>query len=462
MNTRIMWKLMGELSRLRRHENWSRHQLVATQADRLHRLREFAYARSPFYQRFHKGLTDHPLGELPVLTKAQLMESFDELVTDRAVRLEDLRAHLAGDNDGRRYLNRYWVNATSGSSGEPGIFLFDEKEWVMVLASFARAHEWAGVRVSLTHRMKMASIASVSPWHMSAQVGATLKSRWMPALRMAASEPVPQLVSRLNAWQPEMLVAYASMARILAEEQLAERLQIHPHLVFTSSEVLTDATRRRAQAAWGHPPFNQYGATEVGDLAAEHDICRRMHLFEDLIFVEIVDDENRPVTPGEFGAKLLVTSLFGRTLPLVRYELNDRVRLAPEPSPCRLPFAVLDGIQGRTEDMLQLAAVGGGTIGIQPLVVHRIMDILPISGWQVVRSAPDELTVLLSGLRDGLAEMTIAERLRGALAAAGAVAPRVAILRVEAIPQGGSGKTTLIQNYQPPGPISTQAEGSQR
>ena len=90
----------------------------------------------------------------------------------------------------------------------------------------------------------MASVASVSPWHMSWQiVGATLSSWWMPALRLAASEPIGEIVSRLNAWRPEMLVAYAWMARVLAEEQLAGRLNIHPHLIFTSSEVLTQETR---------------------------------------------------------------------------------------------------------------------------------------------------------------------------------------------------------------------------
>ena len=61
----------------------------------MHRLREHAYARSPFYGRFHKGLADRPLDELPVLTKEMVMEDFDKLVTDPTVRLEDVEAHLA-------------------------------------------------------------------------------------------------------------------------------------------------------------------------------------------------------------------------------------------------------------------------------------------------------------------------------------------------------------------------------
>jgi phenylacetate-CoA ligase len=85
MEMQIMIKLMNNLGELRKHERWTRPQLEAYQGQELHRLREYAYAHSPFYQQFHKGLTDRPLKALPVLTKTMVMEHFDELVTDRAV-----------------------------------------------------------------------------------------------------------------------------------------------------------------------------------------------------------------------------------------------------------------------------------------------------------------------------------------------------------------------------------------
>jgi len=447
MHIRIMWKLMQNVMALRRHEHWTRPQLEAHQADSLGRLREYAYAHSPFYRRFHKGLTGRPLHELPVLTKATMMEHFDELVTDRDVRLAYVREHAANDKEGKRFLNRYWLNATSGSSGRPGFFLYDEDEWLAVLASFARAHEWAGVKLSLAHRMKMASVASVSPWHMSAQVGASLKSWWMPALRLAASEPLADIVRQLNDWQPEMLVAYASIARILAEEQLSGRLRIQPHMVFTSSEVLTDETRRRVEAVWGHQPFNQYGATETADIAAEHDACRHMHIFEDLVLVEVVDEHHRPVRPGEHGSKLLVTTLFCRTQPLIRYELSDSVRLAPEAASCGLAFATLESIQGRVEDTLYLPSERGSKVAIQPLVFNRILDILPASGWQVAQEADDGLTVLVSGIRDGFSDEMLVNSLAQSLSEQGVRVPRLRVKRVPAIPKNPSGKAPLIKAY---------------
>jgi phenylacetate-coenzyme A ligase PaaK-like adenylate-forming protein len=116
----------------------------------------------------------------------------------------------------------------------------------------------------------MATVASISPWHVSSQVAASVKSWWRPSLRLPASQSPSQTIEQLNDWQPEVLIAYASMAGILAEEQLAGRLHIQPQVMYTSSEVLTRQVRQRIQEAWNDEPFNQYGATETADIAAEH------------------------------------------------------------------------------------------------------------------------------------------------------------------------------------------------
>jgi len=195
MNTLILLQLILEHRKLRQRDRWTRQQLEAYQASGLRHLREHAYAHSSFYKRFHRGFIDSPLQELPVLTKAMIMEHFDELVTDQAVRLDEVKAHQANMSGDERYLGRYWVNATSGSTGHPGLFLFDRSEWLTALASFARGYEWAGIKVSLTHRRKMAVVASTTLWHMSAQAGATLRSWWVPTMRLAASEPT-ELQSR--------------------------------------------------------------------------------------------------------------------------------------------------------------------------------------------------------------------------------------------------------------------------
>lgn len=447
MNIQIMLKLLHTLEELRKHERWSRQQLEAHQAKALHVLRQYAYERSPFYQKFHKGLTGRPLHELPVLTKALMMENFDELVTDRSLHLEDVRAFATQGEAGQPYKNRYWVNATSGSSGHPGFFLFDAAEWTDVLASFARSQEWSGVRVNLTRRQKMATVASTSPWHMSSQVSATVKSWWRPSLRLPASQPLSKTVAELNEWQPEVLISYASMAGALAEEQLAHRLHISPKVVYVASEVLTPQTRRRVKEAWGNEPFNQYAATETASVAAEHQTCRQMHFFEDLVITEIVDEHYRPVPPGEYGAKILVTTLFSRTQPLIRYELNDSVLVSAESHACGLPFAVLESIQGRVEDSLTLPAISGGEVLIRPLVINRIMDIVSVSGWQVIQQVDSGLVILVTGARDGMRDETLVDQINKSLAKEGAHVPYIKVQHVPEIPKAASGKAPLIKAY---------------
>jgi putative adenylate-forming enzyme len=449
MNIQIMLNLLHTLEELRKHEHWTRRQLDAYQAKALQDLRQYTYERSPFYQKFHEGLIGRPLHELPVLTKAMMMEHYDELVTDRSLHLQDIRSFAEHGEAGQPYQNKYWVNATSGSSGHPGFFLFDQSEWVQVLASFARSQEWSGARINLTHRQRMATVASVSPWHMSSQVAATVKSWWRPSLRIPASQPLSKTVEELNQWQPEVLISYASMSGILAEEQLVGRLRIQPKVVYAASEVLTSQTKKRVKEAWGNEPFNQYVATETASIAAEHEACRRMHFFEDLVITEIVDERYRPVPPGEYGSKLLVTTLFSRTQPLIRYELNDSVRVGTEPHNCGLPFAVLESIQGRVEDSLTLPASSGGEILIRPLVINRIMDIAPVSGWQVVQQADNGLVVLLTGMRDGLTDEALTNQISTSLAQEGARVPYIRIQQVEVIPKNATGKAPLIKAYRP-------------
>ena len=207
--------------------------------------------------------------------------------------------------------------ATAGTTGRRGVFVWDRREWVQVLASYNRAFDWAGVAAGLTRRVSMAVVSSTNPPHQSARVGASVHSRWIPTLRIDSGDDVAGIVARLNAAQPQVLVGYASMLRLLAEEQVAGRLRVSPRFVFSASEVLTDSTRALAAQAWTIRPFNVYGATETSGIAADCDRHAGMHLFEDLVITEVVDERHRPVPAGTFGAKLLVTVLFSRTLSLI-------------------------------------------------------------------------------------------------------------------------------------------------
>jgi|tagenome__1003787_1003787.scaffolds.fasta_scaffold20098774_1 phenylacetate-CoA ligase len=168
-----------------------------------------------------------------------------------------------------------------------------------------------------------------------------------------------------------------------------------------------------------------------------------LHLFEDQVITEVVDENNRPVPPGRWGAKVLVTVLFARTLPLIRYEMTDSIRLSTDHDcPCGRPYALLDGIQGREQEALHFPTSAGPTRVVQPVVFHHVMDQVTAAGWQIVQQ-PDGLDVLLAGSR-GVEPSVLAARLQTALAEQGVTVPEIRIEEVPAIPRTALGKAPLI------------------
>jgi phenylacetate-coenzyme A ligase PaaK-like adenylate-forming protein len=345
---------------LLRRDRWSRERLLEHQSRELAALREFASLKSPFYFRFHEGLADHPLEELPVLTKQEVMQSFDEIVTDSSIRLAALERHVAQAHAAARFGGRYVVSASSGDTGRRGLFVFSPDEWVATLASYHRPLWWAGLNPNLSQifdPVRSVIYTSPVPWHQAAQVREAARSRLMPSLHIDATRPAAEVVDELNEWQPQYVGTHASLARALAHEQLHGRLRITPAVVAVGGEVLTAEARREIEAAWGTVLFDTYRASETGVLAAECPEHRGLHLCEDLHVIEVVDAQGRPVPPGEFGERVLVTTLYRRTQPLIRYELGDRVRLSPRACPCGRPFRLIDAVQGRV-DMIPRGATG--------------------------------------------------------------------------------------------------------
>jgi phenylacetate-CoA ligase len=216
------------LRRIRHRESWTRAEIEAHQATALEKLRAHAYTCSPCCRKFHAGLANRPLEELPVLTKSMLNDHFDEIVTDPSVKCAAVAAHVQTLRGDELFLDQYVVNATSGTTGDPSFILFNRAEWALVLASFTRCERHVGSFWGAVRRPKMAVVASSTPWHMSARVGATVRSSWLPMLRLGVGEPLDSIVGQLNAWQPHLLATCASMAGIVAHEQASGRLQITP------------------------------------------------------------------------------------------------------------------------------------------------------------------------------------------------------------------------------------------
>jgi putative adenylate-forming enzyme len=438
---------------LRTHEHWSRDELRAYQARRLRELREYAVARSPFYRRIHRGLEEAPLSALPIVTKGMLMERFDDLVTDREIRFADVESYLVRASATDVFHGRYRVTATGGTTGRRGIFLADPGEWRAVITSYARASDWAGVGASVTNRLRLASCASRHPSHQSSIMTATAQSPLMPMIRLDVSDPIDEMVAALNRYRPDILIGYPSVLCVLADEQQAGRLAIRPRAILPSAEVLTKEARSRLRTAFGVAPTNVYAATETAVVASECALGR-MHAYEDLVIPEIVDEDNRPVRPGEDGARLLVTVLFSRTQPLIRYEISDRVRADDDACPDGRPFAVLGGIDGREEEVLTL-----GGVRVHPNVFDVALERVDVTGWQVVET-DGRLRVLLARPAAGVGDEDVVARVASGLRATGALDVPITIERVAEIPRTALGKAPLIRRHAAVAPALAEREVS--
>jgi len=188
-----------------------------------------------------------------------------------------------------------------------------------------------------------------------------------------------------------------------------------------------------------------YAATETAGIASECSWHTGMHLYEDLVITEVVDQENRAVPIGTFGAKVLVTVLFSRTQPLIRYEMSDRVRLTDASCPCGRVFRMIDAVEGRTEDVLALTADDGTRVEVPPNLFHAVLEPIAERGWQVVQLA-DRLRVKVVDGPQPIDELRIISCLDEALRKLGVIVP-IEVEHLRELPRTAIGKAPLIQKY---------------
>lgn len=346
------------------------------------------------------------------------MDEFDRIVTDPGLRRVDVEEHALGPNADGLLHGRFHVFSTSGTTGVRGLFVFDEQEWRTWIAAGMRQLTWTGV----TPETRLAAIGAPSPLHCTRRLFAAFRSGRSGSPELTVLTPIEQTVAALNEYQPEVLGGYASIMALLADEQLAGRLRISPRIVPVSSEVLTEDMDERIRRAWKTAPSNIYASTEALFIAGPAAGETGMHVSEDLLIVESVDERNRPVAAGTPGYKLLLTSFVGRTQPLIRYELSDSVTFAEEIGGSRLPYARIERVDGRNDDILRLPAGGGGEVAVHPYALRAPFSTLPgVRQYQIVER-PGRLAVrvaLSPEAPSGTPELVRA-RVGGVLATAGA------------------------------------------
>jgi len=228
------------LRELRKHDSWPQEWLADYQRRHVGELIEFARRHSDFYRELYGDVKpDAELAELPVVTKEAMMANFDSFVTDRRLKLSELRGHLETLNRDEYYRGEYRVITSSGSSGLKGVFVYSRAEWSWTIAAALRGTSTMGIKPRQTSGFRSATVGGPSPLHATYRMAASLQMGIFRTLRLDATDTLEHLVSKLNAFQPEALFAYPSLASLLAIEQLEGRLSIQPRTIATAGEVPT-------------------------------------------------------------------------------------------------------------------------------------------------------------------------------------------------------------------------------
>ncbi len=343
--------------RLIEQMSWPADRLAEHRTRRLRELVRIATERSPWYRKHLSGvdidrLDETALTELPVLTKAELMEHFDDIVTDSRLTLAGLDQHLSTVDTGSYLLGRYTALTSGGSSGQRGVFVYGWDAWTVFWLTCYRTLLRArnSYRDLASRPAVMASVTAAHFSHATAAMARTFSNPRMTTVRLPVTLRTEEIVAGLNEVQPDFITVYPSVLHALAHEAAAGRLRIAPRRVLAGAEPLLPEIRAAAEQAWGVKVVSIYGTSEGGGTAVG---CDRggTHISEDQLIVEPVDLAGRTVPPGERSAKIYLTNLYNPVLPLIRYEITDEVTVLPEPCPCGSAHRRIADVQGRLDDV---------------------------------------------------------------------------------------------------------------
>ena len=184
--------------------------------------------------------------------------------------------------------------ATSGTTGELVAVPYSRQEWHTALAYVIRpaTRRRRSLYEGLLDARRFASLFTQNPVHVSSRLLHTLDVTGRQ-LHLSAGLPAVEIVAALQKFRPTSLGGYPSVMDVLAKAQLDGELDIAPRAVAATGEALPADFRDRVAEAWQAEVFNDSAATETGAIAGECHAHTGMHVEEDNVIVEVVDDQHR-------------------------------------------------------------------------------------------------------------------------------------------------------------------------
>ena len=365
--------------------------LTKRQSKKLKKLVEYVKANSTLGAELYKDICpDFTLRELPVTTKEVIMQDYDHWITTSDFTLKELEEFAAdGNMAGEMYKGKYSVCETSGSTGYP----------------FYMAYDWveSGVMVREMNRTVKTKFAFYRPAcflfpddkHMISVCTVKHSLRKYPIMKNSlilknSNVSNEEIVTFLNDIQPKILCTYVSTAEMLASEQIKGNLHVDLKEIMIGGETLLLKTREYIQSAFQCKVRSRYASTEAGGIAMDCD-CGRMHIHNKDLIIEPVDEYNNPVPVGKKAHKMLITALAEKTVPIIRYEVNDKVTIHNEPCNCGNKAPWIE-VEGRTADPPFLLKNDKGEVSISTFILFiKTMGLGNVRKIQLILHGYDQL-----------------------------------------------------------------------
>ena len=338
------------------------------QQKRLREMLVYAYQNSPYYRKAFRAarINGHnisymPIERFPTMDKQKLLDNFERVVTVRGLTQEKLRRFDSSENAGKKALGgKYHLIHSSGSTGKPGYFLYDNSTWDTMLIGIIRAALWDMSMLDIL-RLKLSKprilyIAAADGRYAGAMaVGDGLDDLGFEKLVLDVQTPLDELQKQLREFRPDIIIGYPTAIKMLV--QTAD-YEFNIKRVITCGEPLSEGLRRYFKRFFKCRILNFYGASESIAIGVEDDNSGGMYLFDDMNYVEIADDG------------IYLTCLYNFAQPLIRYKISDKSEKMPLDGKC--PFTRIKNILGRNEDVMWFKNADGRDEFLHPLSVEGL------------------------------------------------------------------------------------------
>ena len=387
---------------------WDVAHLRHHQQGRLDEMLAYVARHSPYYRAVREQGWDGSFERLPQLSKSEMLAHFDEINTVglRQAELFEFAVQQERGEQAGLYRGRYSVGLSSGTSGSrlPTVLTPSERRKYGSLL-FARS----GIPESVRRPRVLFSLRVNNPAFMEARfLGVTI-------VYTDYTHPIEALVRLVNKERLNVLAGPPSLLRLIARQ----RHDIdHPvEALISYAEVLDDLSRQQLEQDFSAPLAQIYQGAE-GFIAST---CRagNLHLNEDVVYVEALETADSLNN----AKRLVVTDLYRRALPFLRYQINDIVEIDTGPCACGSVFRLVRRIHGRADDIFHLrsdsrdAATVGELRYLFPDYVTRAINQASeaILEFQAIQHSPDEMEIRLQ-LKPGADRPQIETAIRANLA----------------------------------------------